>query len=80
MIERVEHLGVEAEGYTLVELESLGDVDVRIREVRPSNGVSSRISKLTVGKGVSTCAGPRRWVDDGLECVGIDPLPRTSYG
>jgi hypothetical protein len=48
MIERVEHLGVEAKCDPFFDWESLGDVDVGIRVMRSAYGVPPGIAELTV--------------------------------
>ena len=59
VIEGIKHLGIEAKGYALMNLETFCDVDVGIGEVWPTHGVSSRVAELTISYGVSTGATAR---------------------
>ena len=78
VIEDVEHLGIEAQRNAFPNLEVLGDVDIRVNEMRPTYGVSSRIPELTVGYGVSTGAAARWRVHHRHESIWVDPLARSS--
>ena len=80
MIESIEELRIYSQRDAFRDRKTLRDIHVGVSEVWPAHGVASCISKLAIGNGITTGAGPVGRVHHGAKGVGIQPLFRARYG